>query len=152
MVGLMAFFGVLLNNTSCCLLEMMDMRVHYGHVINDQQQVDLENIMSHALCNKSSVDFIYSLNHTLSTILMENNWSQEIMSLLELNRNEDKVEVVHHKTLRYHFSNDDGTAIQVFSSLSDAFLPSAQEWIGRGTQPPGILIDVQGYSLLSNTS
>jgi hypothetical protein len=134
MAGWIIFFGVLLNKTSCCSLEMINMRGTDENEIENGQLDDLENILSRALCSTLSVDCNYSSNHTLHTIMMSQNWSQEMMSLLELNRNKDKAEVAHLKSLRYFFSSgrDSDTANQMFASLPDAMLPSALEWIGRG--------------------
>jgi len=132
--GWVAFFGVLLSCTSCCSLQYMNLRGNKG-------QKELEIILPRALCDESSIGSIFSSNHTLHTILMNERWSQEIYSLLEMNENNNKWEVAHQKSLRCFSIGEASTAIKEIADLPESVLPLALGWIGRGK-------DRTGFSLM----
>ena len=61
-----------------------------------ENKEDFEVALARAICDKTSIDNIYTSNHALQLILIGNEdeeWSQELMSLLEINTRENKVEV-----------------------------------------------------------
>jgi len=88
----------------------------------------------HALCDKSSIDSTFSSNHSLHDIEAINGLREDIpddlSSLLNMNRNQDKAAVARQKVLEQHFSSSSAT-IEVFVGMSASALPRAIEWIGR---------------------
>ena len=54
------------------------------------------------LCNKSSINSIYSSNHTLEKIVFTHQISSELDSLLDLNEGTNKINVAIKKILKYH--------------------------------------------------
>ena len=94
--------------------------------------------LSQLLCNKSSIDSIYSSNHTLRNICPEASAPKDIVSSLHLNKNNNKAEVARQKILQHHFLSN-GFNIQAFVDMETNFLPRAISWISR---------DIAGLSLL----
>ena len=101
---------------------------------------------SNIICNKTSLSSIYTSNHKLQQfyagMFSENERPKDhLVSLLELNQNDNKQEVARQKLIRYYFSNDDGGIIKVeeFVDIELEVLPHAIAWAGR---------DDTGHSLL----
>eukprot|EP00984_Skeletonema_dohrnii_P005804 scaffold2052_cov93-Skeletonema_dohrnii-CCMP3373.AAC.2 len=90
------FFRLLKNNTSIRKCEM------YGNPISN---VSVVAAMSSALCDGTSVESIFSSNHTLSRIESLFSFSTDpgIKLLLKMNENDDKVEVARQKIIKYYF-------------------------------------------------
>ena len=87
------------------------------------------DVLSTLLCNKSSIESIYSSNHTLQSITWGNytNFpSPPVLFLLAMNEDEDKVEVARQKILRYGDIN-----MEEFVDMELGVLPHAIAWIGR---------------------
>jgi len=62
--------------------------------------------MSSTLCDGTSVESIFSSNHTLSSIeepLFILGFYPDIKLLLKMNENDDKVEVARQKIIKYYF-------------------------------------------------
>ena len=55
-----------------------------------------------ALCNKTSINDIYSSNHTLNVLLFNHDAGRQLESLLELNECDTKSYVAIRKILKYH--------------------------------------------------
>ena len=98
------------------------------------------------LCDKTSLESIYTSNHTLQQIYAGYYYNDDgpkdhLVSLLELNQNGNKHEVARQKLIRYYFSNDDGGIVKVedFVDMELEVLPYAIAWVGR---------DDTGHSLL----
>jgi len=90
------------------------------------------------LCDKTSLSSIYTSNHTLQQFYAgfyydDDGPKDHLVSLLKLNENDDKQEVVRQKLIRYYFSNDDGGIVKVeeFVVMELEVLPRAIAWIGR---------------------
>lgn len=81
--------------------------------------------LKNVLCNTSSVEGIYTSNHTL-----EEPRSKELGSLLDLNWNDNKREVARQKILQFHFTNGDN--IQEFVDMKLNVIPHAVAWMARG--------------------
>jgi hypothetical protein len=103
--------------------------------------------LSHALCNKSSIENTYSSNHTLHTLEKFDDVRAEIpddlSTLLRLNKNLDKASVRRQKILIYHFHGTVRGAvvkgIPKINGMRRSTLPSAMEWMGR---------DALGFSVM----
>ena len=121
-----AFANALVNNTSLRWLQFGD-----DHAITTRGWTAL----SSTLCDKSSIERIYSSNHTLEGVGWE---PGELASSLQLNRNNNKAEVARQKILQYHFSGGN-TKVEEFVNMKMKVLPQAMSWIGR---------DVEGFLLL----
>jgi len=122
---------------------------------NDEQEVE-ESIteigweaVSTLLCNKISIWDTYNSNHTLEYV-GEIHPTDDLVSYLALNINEDKVEVARQKILHTHFSSEDDEKIQEFLDMELEVMPTAIAWIGRPTHASWIGTNVSGLSLLYN--
>ena len=67
-------------------------------------QIDrsIEDIFSNILCNTTSINAIYSSNHTLKTLSLGYRHGQHLASLLKLNKDTNKSHVAIKKILKYH--------------------------------------------------
>ena len=93
------------------------------------------------ICDTTSIGSIYSSNHTFQKLYTNHLARPEIVvSLLTMNRNEDKSEVARQKILRYFFSGG-GDKASAFAQMPEKVMPVALEWIGR---------TVSGFSLMYN--
>ena len=100
------------------------------------------------LCNKSSITNIMNSNHTLNELNVGDDVGafgisfpipDHIKSLINLNRNTNKVEVTRQKILRYYFLDGGDIRTNEFVDMELNVLPHALSWIGR---------DMTGISLL----
>jgi hypothetical protein len=101
-----------------------------------------------ALCDNSSITNIYSSNHTLWT--MEDDYCRQfveedesllpcnVRSLLRLNSNKNKYDVIRAKIMKYYFLDRTNVGLG-FSDIESTIMPYAIEWIGR---------DCLGYSTM----
>ena len=112
--------------------------------------------LSSLLCNKTSIIDTYTSNHTLQYVgpsyAVDLTLPGDLASLLELNRNKDKVEVARQKILQTHFSNSDSSKIQEFLDMELRVIPTAIAWIGRPTHDDWNRnrTSVSGLSLMYN--
>lgn len=112
--------------------------------------------LCHILCDKTSIKHTYSSNHTFATIWGDRYFDRETFdeyaSLLDLNKNEDKMEIAREKILTTHFPNGSGD-LHVFASMSENVLPFAIEWIGRNRLGSTLMFNfVRGFPYLFNVS
>ena len=56
--------------------------------------------------------------------------NDELESLLKMNRNTDKAEVIRTKLVTFFFSDVDNIGL-VFGSMDTSVMPNVMEWIGR---------------------
>jgi hypothetical protein len=125
---------MLANNTSLSTLEIG------GGQISDKIWV----AFSCVLCDCLFVQSTYLSNHTLHTLEIVGDFGQivavpeNLVRLLQMTTNEDKVILARQKVIAYHFlgSNVD---IQAFAAIVRPVLPRAMEWIGR---------DLVGFSMM----
>ena len=80
------------------------------------------------LCDVSNVDSLCRSNHSLYAISSYRD--TQLDSLLELNKDKDKAQVVRKKLLLYFFSNVDNIGCE-FGCMATSVMPIAMEWIGR---------------------
>jgi hypothetical protein len=93
------------------------------------------------ICDTTSIGSIYSSNHTFQKLYTNHLARPEVVvSLLTMNRNEDKSEVARQKILKYFFSGG-GDKASAFAQMPEKVMPVALEWIGR---------KVSGFSLMYN--
>jgi Ran GTPase-activating protein (RanGAP) involved in mRNA processing and transport len=131
------FADMLANNSTLTTLHIG------GDEITDRSWAAL----SHALCNKSSIENTFSSNHTLHTLEKSDDVRAEIPEdlsmLLRLNKNLDKASVRRQKILIHHFHETvRGTVVKgipKINGMSRSTLPSALEWMGR---------DALGFSVM----
>ena len=94
---------------------------------------------------KSSIDSTFSSNHSLHAIEAIRGRREDIpddlSSLLNLNRSQDKAAVARQKVLEQHFSSSSAT-IEVFVGMSAPSLPHAIEWIGRDNLGSSLMYQV----------
>lgn len=86
--------------------------------------------LANALCDNSSIVNMCSSNHTLGTCWVNAGLPHSLLSLLDLNYNEDKADVIRAKILMHFFSDIDNIG-QVFAQVPMSTMPNAIEWIGR---------------------
>ena len=131
LAGWKSFFNIMLHCNSCCSLESLGMM--FDRDDGDRWVEELDECLRHRLCDESSIDNIYSSNHTLQAVVTWRNWSSLLRCLFELNKNMDKAVVAREKILdRHFFLGDETTKIQIFDRMPRATLPFSLEWIGRG--------------------
>ena len=88
--------------------------------------------LADALYDKSDgVNSIFNSNHTLLGFYYGGLLPPVLDSLLSMNENENKVEVVRQKVV-VHYLSDMETSGHVFGSTPETTLPTAIGWIGRG--------------------
>jgi len=85
--------------------------------------------VSTLLCNKTSIMDTYNSNHTLQDIGCDP--TDDLSSLLELNKNKDKAEVTRQKILHTHFSTNETSKLQEFLDMELQMMPAAIAWIVR---------------------
>ena len=122
-----SFANALSNNTSLKTLALFGF---LGTPISSISSRGIE-VIGNLLCDKSSIESIYSSNHTLQQLY----WSDihlhtDLMSFFKLNQNDNKAEVARQKILQYHFSNGDNN-IQDLVDMSLNVIPHAIAWVGR---------------------
>ena len=94
---------------------------------------EIWKVVLHVLCNRSSIgSILYSSNHTFQNLWIDLPILEDVESLLTMNRNEDKSDVISRKILN-HVSGegDDNAHIHVFARMSESMMPFALNWIGR---------------------
>jgi len=104
------------------------------------------------LCNESNIMSTYNSNHTLWVACQkcdEEYLPDDLVSLLRINANKDKVEVARQKILQTHFSVD-STKIQEFLDMELEVMPAAIDWMGRPTHDDWSGTNLSGLSLLYN--
>jgi len=85
--------------------------------------------LSNVLCNKSTVDSIYSSNHTLERITSphwEDDVPRDIISSLYMNR---VVRTAQKKILRHHFRTD--ACMKLLADMNTTVIPKVLAWGGR---------------------
>lgn len=128
---IISFTNGLVNNTN-----LKALKIHYVKAITERGWTALANL----LCNNSTIDSTFLSNHTLEYIYypdQDNELPNHIVSLLRLNRENDRAGAARLKILRHHFS--EGASMQLFVDMDMGILPSALAWAGR---------DNDGHNLL----
>ena len=92
-VGALSLFNSLVNNT-----KLKEMYLAGNPVMGK----DIKDILSRILCNTTSINDIYSSNHTLEDLSINGDRGAELRSLLEMNINRNKSRVAIKKILQYH--------------------------------------------------
>ena len=102
------------------------------HGVDDDDVDSAMEALLTVLCDATSVDSVCRSNHTLYKFVCyrHTDYPSELVSLLELNEDTDKAQVVRTKLLTYFFSNVDNVGPE-FGRMSTTILPNAMEWIGR---------------------
>ncbi len=134
--AIISFATMLANNTSLSKLKIG------GRQFSDRIWV----AFSRVLCDCSCVQSTYLSNHTLHTLTICEGlfWftpmvvPENLVRLLQMNTNEDKVILAREKIIAYHFSGSN-VDIEAFAAIARPILPRAMEWIGR---------DLVGFSLM----
>ena len=131
--GVVTFFNIVLKGKSVLEELVLD-----SIEIHDITEGDICEFLR-ALCDESTIDSIYTSNHTFHTCehLFDKMYphpspgvSDKICTLLDFNRNADKVEVARQKILDRHFYGG-STGINSLASLRETMLPHVIEWMGR---------------------
>ena len=109
------------------------------------------------LCDQTSLDRVKTSNHTLVVISRNLDCSQCIRDCLELNRNDDKQQVVRQKIAKYYFAG--GFDVSPFASVPISIIPNVMEMIGgddrdtkQSLQCNAIFRMLKAIPDLSNTS
>jgi len=74
----------------------------------------------------------------------------DLLSYLELNKNEDKGEVARQKILQTHFLDDHTSKIQELLDMELEMMPSTIAWIGRPNRADWSGTHVSGLSTMFN--
>jgi len=89
--------------------------------------------VSNLICNKSSIMDTYNSNHILHDVYCEFR-PDDLIPLLELNKNKDKFEVARQKILQTHFSDDGETSkLEELLDMELEMLPTVIAWMGSPT-------------------
>ena len=115
------FADVLTQNTCLESLEI------YDDVMSSQGLITLAN----TLCDNSSIANICHSNHTLRKCSLNSGMPTGLVcSLLDMNSNDDKADVIRTKILLFYFSDIDNIG-RVFARIPVETMPHAFSWIGR---------------------
>jgi len=145
---LIGFTNALTQNTTLKMLGL------YQESASDSEDTDDDifitgrgwAVITTLLCNKSSIVDTYHSNHTLCDVSAEVR-PDDLLSYLELNKNEDKTEVARQKILQTHFSDDTTSNIQDLLGMDLEAMPIVMAWAGR--PPVGWSgMNVSGLSLM----
>ncbi len=110
-------------------------------------------ILHRALCDVSSINKTFSSNHTLHELVVSQELSlqeeiyddkplpNDISSLLDMNKIEDKAQVARKKILKYHFT-EEGKDVHVFARMPLPTMPVAIEWISRDQNEFSLMYEV----------
>jgi Ran GTPase-activating protein (RanGAP) involved in mRNA processing and transport len=135
-------FGKALELTKNTTLEVLNL-------FNDDEDPEIHprawEAFNKVLCNNSSISDIVSSNHTLYEIVEIRygvpqylQFDLKTESLLQINRHENKAEVVRTKILKYFFSGSANIST-TFVDICTTMMPNVIEWIGR---------DYSGFSVM----
>ena len=117
------FAGLLIGNSS---LKTLNMSNNFNEVTSSGWSA-----LSNTLCNASNIDSIRSSNHSLHCIGGSiDTIDSGVVPLMKLNKDENKVEVVRQKIIKYYFLNGNKN-IEEFVDRKLNILPHAMGWIGR---------------------
>lgn len=97
------------------------------------------NSLCRSLCDITSIMSTFSSNHTLRKICI---WDEDgeaydivmpedLISLLEMNKDDDKAAVAREKIILHHFSDQSANNLELFYDMKMACVPYAIGWIGR---------------------
>ena len=111
--------------------------------------------VSTLLRNESSIMDTYNSNHTLQILgrfFPPEEIGDDLSSLLDLNKNWDKVEIARQKILQTHFSTEDGATskMQELLDMELEMLPAAIAWMGRSLPIDWKGTNVSGLSTMYN--
>ena len=142
-----AFASALVHNKT---LESLDLD---GCIDEDDNELITKRgweALSNLVCNETSIMNTYHSNHILNDVY--DDFPDDLVSLLKLNKNEDKTEVARQKILQTHFSgsgDDDTSRMQEFLDMELEMMPAAIAWMGRPTHGDWNDWNVSGLSLCS---
>ena len=109
--------------------------------------------LSNAMCNNSSIDATFNSNHTLERTIDpddeiddESRLPSDLHTLLQLNRENTKIEAARCKILQCHFSGSD-ISIQPFIDFDLKALPHAIAWMAKDEHGSSLL-----YTFVQNTT
>ena len=155
--GLVAIFNHLRNfESSLKTLHVVDNNINFGELTSEDWSV-----LSRALCDKTSIERIFSSNHNLYMIAffeddeLEDEWKDvaewdNIVASLEMNKQSNRAVVAREKILTHHFAGGT-TDMSVFARMPESILPFAMEWIGRNSLGYSLMYQfVGGFPLLFN--
>ena len=158
--AVIAFTSALTNNKTLKLLDLHQDREDFEDDEGDNELITERGweAMSHLICNKTSIIDTYNSNHTLQGFghLQNPNMPDDssvldrLLSDLDLNENEDKVEVARQKILQTHFSTEDSPKMQEFLDMKLEVMPTAIAWIGRPLSIDWTGEKVSGLSTMFN--
>ena len=135
-----SYANALLNNKSITTLAFGG--GYYGNARNNITAGGWD-ALANVLCNKSSIESIYTSNHTLCEVgywSSDSNRPTNLLSLLALNKGKNKSEVARQKIVQYHFTNDG--KIEDFVDMDVYVMPHAISWIGRDRALHSLLYNV----------
>jgi hypothetical protein len=102
------------------------------------------------LCDPTSIESIYSSNHTLEDVRVDYTYPIFHEELLELNKDKDKAQVVRNKILKYYFVGD--FDVTPFTNLPLSILPEVTSQIRSDTKQSSIFRLLKSIPELSNAS
>jgi hypothetical protein len=134
-----AAFAQELKGTSLEVLRLFDCR-NYDDDDNGEDYYSPEipiqgwDTFARSLCDSSSIANVCTSNHSLYR-LWEFHWNSaevvpsKIQSLLRMNRNKNKAEVVRTKLMKHYFSKASNVE-QTFANFTTTMMPDAIGWVG----------------------
>ena len=132
-----AYAGALANNTSLEVLGLLGRGEDFDFAFADEISMQGWTAFAKALCDNSSITSICSSNHSLYEILnsgderyCRESMPSRVQSLLDMNREKNKAEVVRSKILRFFFIDAD-TVERTFADVGTAMMPDAIGCLGR---------------------
>ena len=135
--ALVAFADALRNNSTLCELNLS---------YNNNPAVSTWAALTDALCDKTSIETLYSSNHTLQKVVDEEDgqvnpdchidghsyhFPKDLRSVLQINRCGTIAHAAREKIIRYHMLKGNDVNVKVFLEMEQNEMPSAISWLGR---------------------
>ena len=126
-----AGFALALKDTSMEVLRLFDCNNY-----DDDPTISMQvwDTFADVMCDSSSIANVCTSNHSLYE-LWEFHWNSgevipsEIQSLLRMNRNKNKAEVVRSKLMKHYFSKPSNVE-RTFANFLTTMMPDAMGWVG----------------------
>ena len=106
-------------------------------------------VLDQILCDTTSIYCTFSSNHTLQDVTITFEYEDnhcvvpdDTTALLDMNKNEDKLEVARQKILNHHFSGEGTDNLPLFACMPESVLVYAVAWMGRNNLGYSLMYDI----------
>ncbi len=106
------------------------------------------DVLDQILCDTTSICCTFSSNHTLQDVTITTFEYEDTVvpddttALLDMNKNEDKLEVARQKILNHHFSGEGTDNLLLFACMPESVLVYAVAWVSRNNLGYSLMYDI----------